>query len=83
MFKLKIHFSGKEGNLSSHFEGSKVALNVSTFKIHVPRIPARNTSSIFYPGKYITDFTAKIKLVPLSLLYHFYLEPTASRVGQF
>lgn len=82
MVKLKIHFSGGEGELSSHFEGSKVALNVSTLKIHVPRIPATNTLSIFYPGEYIKDFTVKIKLVPLSPLYHFYLEPKASRVGQ-
>lgn len=81
MLKLKIHFVGG-GDLSSHFKGSKVALNVSTFKIHVPRIPASNTSSIFYPGEYIKEFTVNIKIVPLSPLYNFYFEPTASRVGQ-
>lgn len=77
MCKLKINFSRGEGGLSSHFEGSKVALNVSTLKIHVPQIPARNTSSIFYPGEYIKDITVQIRLVPISLQ-----EPTASRVGQ-
>lgn len=65
--QVKNFFFRGEGELSSHFKGSKVALNVSTFEIPVPRIPARNTSSIFYPGEFIQDSTVMIKLVHLSL----------------